>query len=203
MFCASSHHVSILPVLPIGAPDIASSSGQFAPGHATTSLGNLRRSNTVEMLKQSSKYDEGRDEEQATQVSITPRKTPPSKPSIDLVDSPDTLDQRSAPRSRNTRPDVKRQLFPHLRRPTPKKKVNTPKPEGYWKLLILSSESSWCSCNVCKLSSFELRVRRHFKPNSKGEVHCTPHVLEMGKTVEGRALLALQHLYSLHYFPTC
>ncbi|CAE7327555.1 unnamed protein product [Symbiodinium sp. KB8] len=131
----------------IGAPDIASSSGNFVPGDATKALGNLRlrRSDTVEMLKKSSKYEE---QSAPTEISSTPRKPPTSKNlgSIDIVDTPEpSTNKKPSPASgsrahaeRQSRPDVRRQLFPH-RRATPKKKVNTPKPDGYWKLLVLSN----------------------------------------------------------------
>ena len=187
---------------PAGAPSVATSSGQFAPGNATTELAALPRSHTVRMLLQSSKYDDEQCE--ATEVASTPRKPPAVVASIDIEDSPPML-VNSVPKDtppstgKSSRPDVRKQLSGTARRatPNPKKKTAGPKPEGYWKLLVQIRSSIALACMfvvyIHKPSTepMELRVRRHFQPNSKGEVKCSPHVLELGRTLDGRALLSV------------
>ncbi|CAE7578528.1 unnamed protein product, partial [Symbiodinium sp. CCMP2456] len=152
-----------------GAPATATSSGEHMPGNPVISLKNCAKSNTVEMLKGSSKLGEEAGQPSApTEIKSTPRKPASSQAlSIEIADTPE-IPSRGKPspstQTQTSRPDVRRQLFGSAKRPTPKKKLNAPKPEGYW-------------------------VRRHFMPNAKGEVRCTPHILDLGKTLEGREQL--------------
>ena len=176
---------------------MASSSGQFIPGNLSAPLGDLKQSHTTRMLQQSSKFSLDQAEcTEPTEIASTPRKTPDPKEvlSIEIGDSPAIAatsgSKKRPPQSQNKsgRPDVRRQLFPSLRRASPKKKAAaTPKPQGYWKLLV----QFLYSCMLQFVQTIyrpirELRVRRHFQPNSKGELKCSPHILEMGKTIDGR-----------------
>ena len=134
---ASCKHTVTYPFL-AGAPAVASSSGQFAPGNACAKLGDLKQSHTTRMLQQSSKY--GQEEAEPTEVASTPRRPPESKEveSIEVADSPPSRSKLPTPRSasKSARPDVRRQLFGSSRRATPKKAAPAPKPEAYWKLLV-------------------------------------------------------------------
>ncbi|CAE7450056.1 unnamed protein product [Symbiodinium sp. CCMP2592] len=114
---------------------MASASGQFVPGNMKAPLGDLNRSHTVRMLQQSSKYSpEKTVTTEPTEIASTPRKAPETREtlSIEVGDSPPEAngDQQHPPPS-NGKPNVRRQLFPSLRRVSPKKKAAaTPKPDG-------------------------------------------------------------------------
>ena len=70
------------------------------------------------------------------------------------------------------------------------------KPEGYWNgsyqdefdLLCTRMQPHHIHAWGIDHVADHLRVRRHFKPNSKGEVKCSPRVLELGKDAAGRTL---------------
>ena len=196
---------------------MASSSGEHVPGNdkQTREDAKPRLSQTQEMLQQSSKCWKDDDDDvipaTPTVIEKTPGKlssvapTPPERP-IEIDDSPEargsaTPKSKAKKRPRTCTPasasrspgsvDVKRQLFGPKEMRQPKKAVTAPKPEGYWRSLGLGFGCCLLlAVCICKPSfwAFRLRVRRHFTPNSKGEINCSPRILEMGKTTDGRAL---------------
>ena len=141
-----------------GAPAIATSSGEHVAGNARRSLKDLgqrpQRSETLDMLEQSSKNgDGGEDDDDLEYVgACTPtalEKTPgrlssvaptPKAAPIEVADSPKPIaatPRSRTPRTSKTSPspqNVKRQLFGPMQKPLQKKPVAAPKPEGYWRL---------------------------------------------------------------------
>ena len=182
---------------------MASASGCFVPGDAKQALAGKPRTHTEEMLRQSSKFDLS----EPTEISSTPRRHTPSE-TLNVEDSPATSGpkpsavKRATPPpgqlTRSRHPDIRRQLFPYSAKAKSPKPKAEPKPDGYWRPLVDFSKTVVC-VRVCMyihqvmqcIRLQKLRVRRHFQPNSKGEVKVTARVLELGSSSEGRTFYAM------------